>query len=163
MKTLGRHILVELYECDRETLNDTRKIRDVMVEAAKVARCTVIKDVFHKFSPHGVSGVVVVSESHLAIHTWPEFGYAAVDLFTCGDQGDPWLAYQFLAKGLKAGRISAMEMLRGAMPQESPVGLPSVNPVPVPAAMPVREERAREAVPALTRAPRLRVAAGLNA
>src|SRR2546426_1053416 len=70
LKTLGRHILVELYECDREYLNDTRKIRDVMVEAAKVARCHVIKDFFHKFSPHGVSGVVVVSESHLAIHTW---------------------------------------------------------------------------------------------
>jgi len=124
-----------------------------MVEAAKVARCHVIKDVFHKFSPHGVSGVVVVSESHLAIHTWPEHGYAAVDLFTCGDQGDPWVAYEYLAKGLKAGRVSAMEMLRGAMPQDAPMGVPGVHNVPIPAAAPVREP-----VPAMVR-PRLRVAA----
>ena len=157
MKTLGRHILVELYECDAAILNDTRKIRDAMVDAAKAAKCHVVKDVFHKFNPHGVSGVVVVSESHLAIHTWPEFGYAAVDLFTCGE-GDPWAAYNYLAKELKAGRVSAMEMRRGVMPEEKRMPVPVERPVAVPA----REDRVRE--PLMTPArPRLRVAAGANA
>ena len=129
MKTLGRHILIELYECDSDALKSVEKIRRAMVDAAKVAGCHVIKDVFHQFSPHGVSGVVVVSESHLAIHTWPEFGYAAVDIFTCGEVADPWAAYNFLGKALGAGRVSAMEARRGVVPEGSAVYVPEV-PVP---------------------------------
>ena len=81
MQSLGRHVLAELYGCRFEVLNDIDKVQDIMVNAALEAGAEVREMVFHKFSPQGVSGVVVISESHLAIHTWPELGYAAVDVF----------------------------------------------------------------------------------
>ena len=84
MNALGRHILVEFIGCNSEILNDVSIIEKSMVDAAQDAGATVINSTFHHFSPFGVSGVVVIQESHLAIHTWPEYQYAAVDLFTCG-------------------------------------------------------------------------------
>ncbi len=72
-----------------------------MVSAAEEAGATVINSTFHHFSPIGVSGVVVIEESHLAIHSWPEFGYAAIDVFTCGDSVDPWISYKYLEEALK--------------------------------------------------------------
>ena len=142
LKTLGRHILIELYDCNTDTLKSVEKVRRSMVDAAKVAGCHVVKEVFHEFSPHGVSGVVVVSESHLAIHTWPEHGYAAVDIFTCGEVADPWNAYAFLEKALGAGRVSAMEARRGVVSDEAPVAVPitvsHVAPKPEPARVPAR-------------------------
>ena len=113
MNSLGRHILVELYECDREILSDASRLEKVVVKAAKDAGATVLNSTFHQFSPVGTSGVVVIQESHLAIHTWPEYRYAAVDLFTCGDQINPWLSHKSLKESLKAEYASPMEMLRG--------------------------------------------------
>ncbi|MCH2044508.1 MAG: polyamine aminopropyltransferase [Saprospiraceae bacterium] len=113
--TLGRHILVEFFGCSSEILNDVISIEEQMVNAAKEAQATVINSTFHHFSPYGVSGVVVIQESHLAIHTWPEYRYAAVDLFTCGTEVDPWIAYDYLKKALEATYGSAMEMKRGAI------------------------------------------------
>jgi spermidine synthase len=113
MNTLGRHILVELYDCTPSVLSDVIHIENAMVEAARVAQATVINSTFHHFSPFGVSGVVVIQESHLAIHTWPEYGYAAIDVFTCGDSVNPWDCYNYLLKALEAGNGSAMEMGRG--------------------------------------------------
>lgn len=113
MSSLGRHVLVELYGCSNELLNDVSFIEKAMVEAAETAGATVINSTFHHFSPYGVSGVVVIQESHLAIHTWPEYGYAAIDLFTCGDTVDPWVSYQFLEKKLEASHGSSMELRRG--------------------------------------------------
>ena len=92
MNALGRHILVEFSNCKADVLSDVSAIEEAMVKAAQVAGATVINSTFHHFSPYGVSGVVVIQESHLAIHTWPEFKYAAVDLFTCGDTVDPWVS-----------------------------------------------------------------------
>lgn len=113
MKTLGRHILVEYNGCAPELLADVAHIEKAMVAAAKEADATVINSTFHHFSPWGVSGVVVIQESHLAIHTWPEYGYAAVDIFTCGETVDPWISYQHLKDSLQSEYASAMEMLRG--------------------------------------------------
>jgi spermidine synthase len=113
MNILGRHIVVEFYDCDVEVMNDVRLIEAAMVGAAKEASATVISSSFHHFNPFGVSGVVVIQESHLAIHTWPEYGYAAVDVFTCGDTVDPWVCYKALFRDLKAGHGSAVEMGRG--------------------------------------------------
>ena len=113
MSALGRHILVEFFECNRATLNDVISIETAMVDAAKEAQATVINSTFHHFSPFGVSGVVVIQESHLAIHTWPEYGYAAVDVFTCGTEVNPWIAYDFLKKAFGAAHGSAMEINRG--------------------------------------------------
>ncbi|MCK6552109.1 adenosylmethionine decarboxylase, partial [Myxococcota bacterium] len=83
MNALGRHELVELYDCDPATLDDEAAIATHMLAAARAAGATIITERFHKFAPHGVSGVVILAESHLTIHTWPEHGYAALDLFTC--------------------------------------------------------------------------------
>lgn len=113
MSTLGRHILVEYFDCNPEVLNDVVKIETSMVDAAKEAEATVINSTFHHFSPFGVSGVVVIQESHLAIHTWPEYGYAAVDIFTCGETVNPWISFKYLETAFEAKHSAAMELLRG--------------------------------------------------
>jgi len=113
MSALGRHILVEYYGCTPEKLNDVPHIEQSMIDAAKKAGATIINSNFHHFSPYGVSGVIVIQESHLAIHTWPEFGYAAVDIFTCGETVDPWIAYDLMKAAFGADNGSAMEMKRG--------------------------------------------------
>ncbi|TXK27116.1 polyamine aminopropyltransferase [Pontibacter qinzhouensis] len=115
MNALGRHILVEFYDCSPELMNDVMHIENSMVAAAETAGATVINSTFHHFSPYGVSGVVVIQESHLAIHTWPEYGYAAVDLFTCGDSVNPWVSYNYLKEAFEAGHGSSMECRRGQL------------------------------------------------
>lgn len=115
LRNLGRHILVEFYGCNRKKLNDLKFIQNIMIGAAEHAKATVVEDVFHKFNPHGVSGVVVIAESHLAIHTWPEYGYAAVDLFTCGAHVDPWDAFMYLNEKLEATNKTTMELKRGTL------------------------------------------------
>lgn len=113
MEALGRHILVELYNCSPKLLNDVSYIEREMIKAAELSNATLINSTFHHFSPFGVSGVIVIQESHLAIHTWPEYGYAAIDLFTCGESVNPWIAYKHLFKSLKAEHGSSMELQRG--------------------------------------------------
>lgn len=111
---LGNHILVEFMGCDPHIMNDVSSIERDMVDAALKAGATVINSTFHHFSPYGVSGVVVIQESHLAIHTWPEYGYAAVDLFTCGEM-DAWISFDYLKECFGARNYSALEMKRGAV------------------------------------------------
>lgn len=113
MQALGRHILVEFTGCLADVLNDVATIEKSMIEAAQIAGATVISSNFHHFSPWGVSGVVVIQESHLAIHTWPEYKYASVDLFTCGETVDPWVSFEHLKKVFQAN-YSAIEMNRGS-------------------------------------------------
>jgi S-adenosylmethionine decarboxylase len=84
-----------------------------MLEAAIKSGATIVTETFHHFSPHGVSGAVIIAESHLAIHTWPEFGYAAVDLFTCGDSVSAEIGFNHLREALKSGHVSTMEIHRG--------------------------------------------------
>jgi len=115
MKSLGRHILVEFHGCSAEILNDVPRIEQDMIDAATQAGATIISSVFHHFSPFGVSGVVVIQESHLAIHTWPEYGYAAVDLFTCGDSVNPWVSYESLKTAFEATHGSSIEINRGQL------------------------------------------------
>jgi S-adenosylmethionine decarboxylase len=110
---LGRHVLADYYDCDRDILNDLAKVERYMKEAAELSGATILQSAFHRFNPHGVSGVVVISESHLAIHTWPEYGYAAVDLFTCGTAVDPWKAHSLLTQQLGAARTETREIPRG--------------------------------------------------
>ncbi len=118
MRALGRHLVVEFYGCDPEVLNDKAKIEEIMTRAAEESGATIVQKVFHMFNPHGVSGVVVIAESHLAIHTWPEYGYAAVDVFTCGSKVDPWKAYECIKRELKAQHHATIEMLRGELDSE---------------------------------------------
>jgi len=115
MDALGVHILAEYYGCNNDILNDRDKIEQYLNEAAKIAGATVVASAFHNFNPYGVSGVVVIAESHLSIHTWPEYGYAAVDIFTCGNTVDPWKAYTYLKDKLMSSDFSTMEMKRGLL------------------------------------------------
>lgn len=114
MNALGNHILVEFSGCTPQIMNEVSTIEQGMVDAAIKAGATVINSTFHHFSPYGVSGVVVIQESHLAIHTWPEYGYAAVDLFTCGDI-DAWVSFDYLKEVFQAKNYSAVEMRRGSL------------------------------------------------
>ncbi len=113
MQALGRQILVEFYDCDKEILKDEKYIAKAMVDACIIGKATVVTHTFHSFSPFGVSGVVVIAESHVAIHTWPEYGYAAVDIFTCGDTIEPWDLFNYLKEAFKSQRASNMELKRG--------------------------------------------------
>lgn len=112
MNTRGRHLLVEYTGCSADALNDVKGIEQLMNQAARAAGATVVASVFQPFEPHGVSGVVVIEESHLSIHTWPEHGYAAVDFFTCGNS-DPEIANEVLAAGLGAAHAEVMFVDRG--------------------------------------------------
>lgn len=115
MNALGKHTIVELYNCDAETINNVELVEDIMLEAVEISGATIVKPVFHKFSPHGVSGMVVVSESHFSIHTWPEYGYCAVDIFTCGDLIDNQKALDVLKRRFLCENISVVEMKRGVL------------------------------------------------
>lgn len=113
MEALGRQILVEFYDCKETNINDVEYIESSLIKATKASNATIISHNFHKFSPYGVSGVVVIAESHVAIHTWPEYNYAAVDIFTCGDTIDPWVIQEHLKEYLDSKNVSSMEMKRG--------------------------------------------------
>ncbi len=113
MHALGTHLLVELKDCQSDSLSDPDFVRTSMIDAAKKAHATIVDDKFHHFSPFGVSGVVVIAESHLAIHTWPEYRYAAVDVFTCGDTLKPEVAAIHLAQVFQSQNPSIHEIKRG--------------------------------------------------
>lgn len=113
MKILGRHILAEFYNCNKKILDNVEQITKIMNNAANEAKATIVSSNFHHFNPYGVSGVVVIAESHLTIHTWPEYGYAAVDIFTCGTNVDPHTALDVLKNSLQAKDIYFKEMNRG--------------------------------------------------
>jgi S-adenosylmethionine decarboxylase proenzyme len=106
---------VELNDCDREVLNDLDLLRDAMLTAAIKCGAVILGDSFHRFSPQGVSGVVVIAESHLSVHTWPEYGYAAVDVFTCGTTVNPQMAAEVLIERLGSKSHSITEIPRGVL------------------------------------------------
>jgi len=116
LDALGHHLLIELYGCDAEILNDCERIEKVMNAAALLANAHILESAFHQFNPHGISGVVIIAESHFSIHTWPEHGYAAVDIFTCGDDLRPDLAYNYMINHFKAKSSVIVEMKRGVIP-----------------------------------------------
>ena len=125
MNALGRHILAEIYGCSPQILNDKDSIERIMIDSAIQAGAEVCATAFHKFCPQGVSGVVVISESHLTIHTWPELGYAAIDVFTCGDKINPWDACNYLTEKFNARHMTATEVKRGIF--EHPVSVKASN------------------------------------
>lgn len=116
MDTCGRHLVVEFIGCEFGALNNVDRIRDLMERAARAAQMTIVTSVFHAFKPQGVTGVVVLEESHLSIHTWPEIGYAAVDFYTCGD-GEPGKAREVLEEGLQAQSFQVLDIERGLSPR----------------------------------------------
>jgi S-adenosylmethionine decarboxylase proenzyme len=124
MKTLGRHSLIELSGCDPERLKHVREVRSAMLEAARRANGTIVKAVFHAFSPWGVSGVVVIAESHLTIHTWPEHGYAAVDVFSCSPKLRQAEVRRWLVKAFAAQHTRTLRVARGPRALAKPAPKP---------------------------------------
>ncbi|MBI5189240.1 MAG: S-adenosylmethionine decarboxylase proenzyme [Nitrospirae bacterium] len=115
MHALGKHLLVEMKDCNSEILKDLYEVQSAMVAAANEAKATVVEVAFHEFNPFGISGMVIIAESHLSIHTWPEYGYAAVDVFTCGDLIKPEVAAAYLAERFECKNMSLVEMKRGIL------------------------------------------------
>ena len=122
--------MLEMTGCHAGLLDDAEAISKFMIEAAKKANATVLGHSFHKFSPQGVSGVVVIAESHLSIHTWPEFEYAAVDVFTCGDRAMPQQAAEWLIEAFSPARHELREIPRGIPGQPDTEHTEEDMPVP---------------------------------
>jgi S-adenosylmethionine decarboxylase len=112
MTTIGRHLLAEFYLCDGATLDDLDSTRECMLAAVRLIGGTVLGEMFHRFTPHGVSGVVLMAESHLAVHTWPERRYVAMDVYTCGGL-DPFPGVAHVARCLQAEQHRVQEIVRG--------------------------------------------------
>lgn len=121
---LGVHYLLELRGCDPNVTNDLPEVRRILLEAARRAKATILNSYFHQFSPQGVSGVVVVGESHLSVHTWPEYGYASADVYTCGHT-DPMSAVRYIADEFRAQSVYLIPISRGEHPQQ--LALPPVS------------------------------------
>ncbi|MQF48683.1 adenosylmethionine decarboxylase [SAR202 cluster bacterium AC-647-N09_OGT_505m] len=117
MNALGTHILLELKDCNRDLLDNLPYIQNALLEAAEETGATVIGQSFHQFSPQGVTGVLAIAESHLCIHTWPEYGYAAVDIFTCGEGFQPRKAANLVVQSLESKEHSITEIKRGILPE----------------------------------------------
>ena len=113
MDTLGHHYIVEASGCNPEVLKSVEKVERIMVKAAEKAKVQVWSISFHRFRPHGVSGVVVISESHLSVHTWPEFQYVALDIYTCGGKARPDEAVEYAIQEFGATSVHVTEITRG--------------------------------------------------
>src|SRR5438046_7999794 len=122
LNALGRHLLLELFDCDLDAINNLEAVKQTLVEAARRAQATIVDVVFHEFNPFGISGVVVIAESHLSIHPWPGSRSAAVDFFSCGTFLKPGLAATTLVERLAAGRPSWVAV-SGALFLNAPVRL----------------------------------------
>lgn len=112
MTTIGRHLIAEFYGCAGPTLDDVDAVRRSMRAAAEAIGAAIVGDTFHRFSPQGVSGSVVIAESHLSVHTWPETGYVAIDIYTCGGL-DPRIGFELLGDAFRAQKCRVQEIVRG--------------------------------------------------
>ena len=115
---VGRHCILELYDCPPDLLNNLVFIRNSLQGAAKIAKSTLLKEISYQFHPYGVTALALLAESHISIHTWPEIGYIAVDIFTCGQHTEPEAACKFLLHVFQAGNHVLLNLPRGlAAPQ----------------------------------------------
>lgn len=115
-EALGKHVILELMDCERARLCDRDFLRTTLLAACRAAGATIMGDSFHTFTPYdGVSGVIIIAESHLSIHTWPEYNYAAVDIFACGNSLRPHKAVELMVSELRAGDHSILELDRGIL------------------------------------------------
>ena len=113
METIGHHYIVEASGCNQAVIVKVETVEQILVQAAEIAGVQVWSISFHRFNPNGVSGVVVISESHLSVHTWPEYGYVALDIFTCGDSAKPEKAVEWALRKFGATNVHITEVTRG--------------------------------------------------
>ena len=117
MNALGTHLLLDLRDCNHELLDDIHYVKSTLVGAADEAGATIVGESFHKFDPSGVTGILAIAESHICIHTWPEYGYAAVDIFTCGSGFKPRKAADLIVERFQCLRPAISEFQRGLIPE----------------------------------------------
>ena len=115
MRALCQHTLLEFYDCDRDCLKLGGVVKKLLCQAVRQGGGTIVKAVFHNFSPYGASGVVVITESHVTIHTWPEHGYAAVDIFSCSKKLDHGAIRLELKRALSARKVLRRSFRRGVL------------------------------------------------
>ncbi|MBE0479686.1 MAG: adenosylmethionine decarboxylase [Dehalococcoidia bacterium] len=113
MGTLGKHFLLDLKDCSSGLLDDIDFIKEVLISVAKEAGTAVLGVSFHRFQPQGVSGAVLITGAHLCVHTWPEYGYAAIDIFTHGDSFRPDEAARLIVEKLESKNPAIVELKRG--------------------------------------------------
>jgi len=111
---LGHQTLLELYACKHELLNDQEYIQKTLIQSAQVANATIVKEYFHQFSPYGISGTLVITESHINIHTWPEHNFVAIDFFTCDLEMKVQDACRFLTEKFEAKEHKVHDHPRGS-------------------------------------------------
>ncbi len=113
---IGTHLIIELYGCSRDILRDVQLIREILINSAKLGHATILSDYFHKFGYEGgVTGIICISESHISIHTWPEYEYAALDIFTCSPKMDPEFIQEKILEALKPKRSVIKKINRGSI------------------------------------------------
>lgn len=115
----GRHLILDLYDCDQEILNDYEELQRLLEASLSMAKANILRIFGEKFNPQGVTLLALLAESHASIHTWPEIGYCAIDLYTCGDTTQTHKAAEFLKKKLKAKTSEEKELVRSATPSVS--------------------------------------------
>lgn len=113
MDTMGRHVIADFWKCHSDILDDQQALEKMMTNAALHSGADIQKVIFHKFHPQGISGVVVISESHLSIHSFPEHKFASIDVYTCGDSIDPQVAANYISEHLQAEKIESILVPRG--------------------------------------------------
>lgn len=113
--TFGDHYLVDLHGCDPKTIETAQPTEEALLTAATRCGSTIIQHHFHQFSPHGVTGIILIAESHISVHTWPENGFAAVDIFTSGTNMKPEVAIRILEQAFRAERVIVKCITRGAL------------------------------------------------
>jgi len=114
LQTLGKHFLLDLKDCDAAILNDMEAVKSTLCYVVRQSDETPLGESFHQFTPQGVSGLVLGNGSHVCIHTWPEYGYAAVDIFTHSDAFDLESASRFIIEKFGSRNPSVVELKRGA-------------------------------------------------
>ncbi|MBP2655267.1 MAG: speH [Firmicutes bacterium] len=119
MKIIGKHLTVDMYGCSFENLDNLEFIRSAMLTAVREANMTLLDFSYHKFEPQGLTALALLAESHMSIHTYPEFSYAAIDVFTCGDHSRPDKAVAILKNLLKPEKTKITNIRRGDFGSES--------------------------------------------
>lgn len=111
--SLGKHAIANLYNCNIKDMDDLEKIKKIIIDSANEKKLHILKDIFYKFNPIGITGVLILSESHLTVHTWPEYKFIAVDVFTCGENFKPKEVCDLIAKKVKSQNYDIREFERG--------------------------------------------------
>jgi len=115
----GRHLILDLYDCDPDILNDYEELQRLLEASLVMAKANILRIIGEKFKPQGVTLLALLAESHASVHTWPEIGYAAIDLYTCGDTTETHRAAEFLKTKLKAKTSEEKELVRSITPTDS--------------------------------------------